>query len=531
MMQVIKLNNLRENVFFLCLLLFVALLPFSEAFVSITAGILILQAVALFSWKHPSVPHGSSKNLLLILSVFIIYMVGTICTQDLPLAIYEWKKVIFWIIIPLAFFVSPILSKEKFIIVLVFFCLSVLIATMTGIIKLLFSNYFQITEFRKIILISHIRFSFQIVLAIIVITWMLFSKTKIPAVGYRPVILILVLIWLINFLFLLKSITGIFAFAGTLLVFIIFLIANLKNLKKRILLFLLLITVILAPVIYIGLIWYEFYDTDKIDPQSVDKISPAGNPYSFDFNSKEKENGHWVGMYLCVPELRREWNNRSHCKFDSLDKQGYPYSATLIRYLTSKGLRKDSTGLSKLKDKDIRAVENGLANHIYVDHPFSLYPRIYETIWELDVYFRLGDPNFQSVSQRIEFFKASLLLIKKNPWFGIGTGNWKIYYSETYRQMNSKLYPENQGPSHNQYLNYVVKFGIIGFLYIVCAILIPVFREQHRKNLIFLLFLVSIGVANLGDANLESHMGLSFFTFFYSLFLWHTPPEIRLSQL
>jgi hypothetical protein len=531
MKKVLIPNQLREKIFFLSLLLFVMLLPFSEALVSIAAGLLLFQAVALSSWKHPSVPHGSSKNLILIISVFFVYVLGTFVTKDLPFAIYEWKKVIFWIIIPLAFFISPALPKEKFIIILALFCMSVFFASLTGIIKLIFNNYFQITEFRKIILISHIRFSFQIVLATIIIAWFLISKTKIPVIGYHPVLLAFLLGWMIYFLILLKSITGIVAFAGTLLFLIVFLIANLNKPHQRIFLFILLIAVIILPLVYIGQIAYRFYKTDKIDPQTVDILTPSGNPYSFDFSSKEKENGHWVRTYLCVPELRKEWNKRSLCPFDSLDKQGYPYSATLIRYLTGRGLRKDSGGVNQLTVRDIRAIENGIANHIYIDHAFSLYPRIYETIWELDVYFRLGDPNFQSVSQRIEFFKASLLLIKKNPWFGIGTGNWKIAYSESYRQMNSKLYPENQAPSHNQYINYIVKFGIVGFIFIICAVLMPVFNEKHKRNLVFLLFLVSIGIANFGDANLETHMGLSFFTFFYCLFLWHSPAEMRHSDL
>jgi hypothetical protein len=527
MLQKLNLTNLRENTFYYGLLLFVFLLPFSEASVSIASGFLLVQSVALTSWKHPSYPHGDRKTLLLITSVFLIYLLGTFFTKDLPFAVYEWKKVIFWIVIPVAFFLSPALSREKFIILLFLFCLSVFIASLTGVVKLVFSSYFHIIDFRKIILISHIRFSFQIVLAIIILTWFLISKIKIPIVGFKPIGIILLLLWLIYFLVLLKSITGIAAFVGALLVFILFLITNVNNSKIKILLFGSIFIVLLTPVIYITHVWYDFYHTDFIDPQNVEKNTPSGNPYSFDFNSKEKENGHWVRAFVCETEMRNEWNKVSSCKYDSIDKNGYPYSATLIRYLTSKGLRKDSAGVSQLTPKDIRAIEDGLANHIFVDNTFSLYPRIYQTIWELDVYFTRGDPNFQSVSQRIEFVKASLWLIKKHPWLGIGTGNWKIKYAEAYSQMHSKLFPENQGPSHNQYLNYLVKFGIIGFLFIVCAILIPIFREGHKKNLFFWLFMVLIGIVNLADANLETHMGLSFFTFFYCLFLWHSPIELR----
>jgi hypothetical protein len=274
-------------------------------------------------------------------------------------------------------------------------------------------------------------------------------------------------------------------------------------------------------------VWNEFYDSEKLDPQNVDKFTTSGNPYYFDFSSTERENGNWVKAYINEEELRQEWNKRSQAKFDSLDENGYSYRSTLIRYLTSKGFRKDSAGVNKLTESDIAAIENGIANHIYVDRGFSVYPRVYETIWELDRYINSGNPNNQSFSQRIEFVKASLFLIKKNFWLGIGTGNWKIKYAEAYDAMNSQLKPENQGPSHNQYLNYMVKFGIIGFVFIFAMLLIPIFKEGHRKNLVFWLFLISISIANFGDANFETHMGLSFFCFFYCLFLWHSPEKLK----
>jgi hypothetical protein len=194
------LTNLRENTFFCSLLLFVMLLPFSEAFVSIFSGVLLLQAVLLQSWKHPSFPHGSWKYLLLICSIFMVYLAGTLFTRDLPFALYEWKKVVFWIVLPVAFFISPSLSRNKFILVLFIFCLSVFAASIAGLVKLIFGDYYHITDFRKIILISHIRFSFQIVLSILILTWFLLAKVKIPGLGFRPVIVVLLLAWLVNFL-------------------------------------------------------------------------------------------------------------------------------------------------------------------------------------------------------------------------------------------------------------------------------------------------------------------------------------------
>ena len=116
-----NLDTLRENSFFFSLILFVLFLPFSEAMVSISAGFLLVQALLLFSWKHPSVPHGSWLNLGMILSIFGVYLAGMILTRDVPFAVYELKKVVFWIIIPLALFLSPLLSSQRFFILLLLY--------------------------------------------------------------------------------------------------------------------------------------------------------------------------------------------------------------------------------------------------------------------------------------------------------------------------------------------------------------------------------------------------------------------------
>lgn len=531
-MSKVNLNNLRENIFFIILLVYVTFLPFSEAFVSISAGLLLFQSLVLTSWKHPSVKSTSSVSLIMILSIFLVYIVGVIKTEDFSFALYELRKVSFWIVLPVAFYLSPRLSSKRFYAVLFLFTLAVFTASIVAFIRLIFKENFHIDGFREITMISHIRYSFQLVLAIIVLPYFLFSKNaRLLPFNISQGLLIFSLFWLVGFLFILKSITGIIAFLGTSTIFFLILIFKIKNqYKKGIIIFFLMLLVV-APIVYVTYVWSDFYDIQKLEPAKIDKYTASGNPYSFDFSSTEKENGNWVNAYINEKELRQEWNKCSEAKFDSLDENGYSYRSTLIRYLTSKGLRKDSAGVRQLTEADISAIEAGIANHIYVDRGFSIYPRVYETIWELDRYLNSGNPNNQSFSQRIEFVKASLLLIENNFWLGIGTGNWKIKYAEAYNEMDSKLKPENQGPSHNQYLNYMVKFGIIGFGFIFAMLLIPIFREGHRKNLVFWLFLISISIANFGDANFETHMGLSFFCFFYCLFLWHSPEKLKTFHL
>ena len=101
----------------------------------------------------------------------------------------------------------------------------------------------------------------------------------------------------------------------------------------------------------------------------LERFTANGNPYTHNANTGALENGHYIDLYVCEPELTKEWNRISRVPYDSLDRRGQPVSLTIRRYLTSKGLRKDSPALSKLNPADIQRIENGLANYRFRENP------------------------------------------------------------------------------------------------------------------------------------------------------------------
>jgi hypothetical protein len=523
------LNRWRENVFFFSLILLAGVFPFSEALVSIFSGILFFQALVLRSWFHPTVRERSWRIVLMPVSVYVIYLIGTLFTQDITFALYELKKTVFWVAIPLAVFLSPKLPEKRLYFVFLVFIGSVTVASLIITGRLLLHDYFQFEGFRAFSIVSHIRFSLQVVLALILLLWFII-RGKYREYGISPMVVYSLLLWLALFLFLLKSLSGIFAFIGTAGISLLYFAVKTKSKRVKIFLLIFLVVFTAIPGVFVGRVFYDYYDFKEVDPDKVEKYTASGNPYSHDFKRSMRENGHLVDIYICEDELRQEWNKRSEIKYDDI-VNGYPLGSTLMRYLTSLGYKKDSTGVSKLIADDIRLIEEGVTNFKFKNRYFSIYPRIYESIWEMDQYFRSGNPNDKSLAQRIEFIKASLLIIKEKPLFGIGTGNWKMKYDEVYNEMDTKLAPEKRGPSHNQYLNYMVKFGLAGFVWIMLVVLIPVFSLGNKRNFMFMLFLVAYAFASLGDANLETHMGLSFFIFFYSLFLWNSTSEMKQSVL
>jgi hypothetical protein len=510
-----KLIN--SNCFFITLIGFVIVLPLSPALVSIFGGIILATALIEDSWKNKIQRFKNRRSLLLIPAIFIIYLMSSLFTGKNGSGWYDIQKSLFFLVIPTAFIFGKEINNRQRRFVFYAFAFSILLSTIVALFRWYFTVETENFNVHKIGLISHIRFSFQLILIIWFLLFLLQNNFNSFQILAKTGISILILYFL-SFLFFQQSLTGIIAFAGSLTFISILFIFKLNRILK-ILFFVLLITIITIPILYVSQVVRAFYNVERVDVNSVEKYTKAGNLYQHDFKNPMVENGNYVNIYVCKKEMREVWNSRSEIKYDSIGTNGYILSSTLIRYLTSKGERKDAEGVKSLTPQDIENVENGIANVIYQSRKYSLYPRIYETVWEYYVYTHTGDANYQSFSQRIEFAKAAILLIKENLWFGVGTGNWKAEFKKVYRVNNPKLKEKLYASSHNQYLNYMVKFGVVGFLLILFFLIYPVIKTRTYTDTLFIVFLVFMFFANFADSNFESHMGSSFFLFFYSLFL------------
>jgi hypothetical protein len=511
-------NFISENIFFILSIILVFSLPFSEALLSISTGLIFLQILFTGNWKDKFEKLRNDKALWALISVFLIYLFGCLFCKDPATGFYEIKKNIFWLIIPLGVALSPKLSNKKIWIILTTFVSVVSIASIITAVKIIFPQHFNITDVRDASYVSHVSFSLQIVFSVFIL-WYSAVKKK-PVLGEINSVIILVwCAYLIVFLGFQKSLIGFISLYFTLIFFTFYLVRDIKNHLKKLLAYTTLVIIIIIPFGYIGWITYQYFNIKDLKPE-YDLTTELGNRYSFDLQNKQKENGHYVYWYICNDELKKTWNTVSSIKIDEKDASGYCIYNTLIRYMTSKDLRKDSAGVVALTHDDIKNVQSGISNHIFADKKLSIYPRIYQTIWELDTYLNTGNPNDQSLSQRIEFTKAAFFIIKNHFW-GIGTGNFIIEFNYAYKQTNSKLDERFRFNVHNQYLSYIVKFGIIGFLVIIFLIGSSIKWKKQSHNILLILLIIIVGISNLGETTLETHIGLPFFIYFLSLFLWH----------
>jgi hypothetical protein len=447
-------------------------------------------------------------------SLYLLHVLGLLFTVDFDYALKDLRIKLPLLVLPVIFTVSESLDWKKFRTLMLYFIGAVTAGTLIST-YVLFTR--EVGNLRDISLfISHIRFSLLISLAIFALAFFITRQAGFKR--YMRLLFIFLLGWLGIYLLLSASITGLVVLFIALFVMAVHYTLQKKNVYSRIA----TVVLILAPVamlIYLMGIVTDVYKVHKLDLDKLEKKTSRGNLYWHDTSNLQIENGHYVWLYISTDELREAWNSRSELDYDGKDNRGQLLKFTLIRYMTSKGLRKDADGIDQLSQEDIELVENGEASYHY--HERSVfYIRLYKIIWEVQQYLRTGDPSGYSAMQRVEYWKTSILIIREHIFAGVGTGDMNIAFERQYEIMNSPLKPEFRWRSHNQFLSISVGFGLIGLIWFLGALIYPPVKTGRFNDYFFLAFFVIMMVSMISEDTIETQAGVTIFAFFTSLFLF-----------
>lgn len=445
-------------------------------------------------------------------------MVGMIWSSDFQYGLQDLKIKLPIIVIPFLIVSSEELGLRDIRYILTSFVAGSVIASFATILALLNVIPVDISDYRNASLfISHIRFSLMIVLSIMFSAYFLFRRGEIQNI-YLKLFFLVSLLWLPVFLVILRSLSGIVIILFLIFFISLYLVRTMPDRAGRFMLTVFIVFVPLFGIIYIGNSINRFYTVEEIVPSELDSLTVEGNPYINNLENGETENGHYVWIYVCPKELEKEWANLSDYDYMGKAENGDFLRFTIIRYLTSKGLRKDAAGLRQLSEQDIEAIESGIANHIYLNR-FALYPRIYEVIWEFDRY-RLGSsPNDKSLIQRYFYLKAGAHIASQNLLFGVGTGDVRQAFEKFYDESDSPLRMERRRRAHNQFLTLTIALGIPGLVICILAFILPVFINKRWYSYMAIVFLLTMALSMLDEDTLENTPGVVMFGLFYALFI------------
>jgi hypothetical protein len=309
-----------------------------------------------------------------------------------------------------------------------------------------------------------------------------------------------------------ESLTGIVLLP---VVFIYFLVYVLKrDLKLAISLIVVLLglsTWIVIELKHISNLVFKNYELKIMDKTLNDR------KYSHNSEVLFRENGHLVYDNFCEEEMEQEWNKRSFKKYDDTFK-GFNFSSVIIRYLSSRGLSKDSVGISELSNLELEAIQYGVTNVYYINRN-PLFKRIHVACMEVRDALELNRYVGRSIASRFVYLNTGYEIFKDNFWFGVGTGDVKDAFREKYQKTN--LFKEGHyKKTHNQFLTIALSLGIFGILVFSGIVILLIKNHTGSLSYLFILGQIIILLSMLWEDTLETQAGVSIFALLLNLFLF-----------
>lgn len=445
-------------------------------------------------------------------SVYCMHVLGMIHTIDAMAGMNDLRIKIPLLLLPLIFFTTSPINKKELNFLLGIFSAAVVLSSLWCLMYYFTHSFSDIRKASRFM--SHIRFGLYINLCIGVLVYLTYEYEN----RIAKIICVFSVIYLIVVMLVLGMVTGLVLFGLLCLAYAAYYIFKGKKYRLHTLLIVLLFFT--CSIYLIRSEWKKFSYVDHSVKNENKKMSLSGRPYfppdSLNFHT---ENGFYITRNIQYDELNTFWLQRSKLNLYSYNDKGILVIWNVIRYMSSKGLTKDSAGLAQLTKEDINHIEAGITNYQYV-HASPLRIRLKEFFWEYRDYSQGFNPSGNTLLMRLEFWKAATYIIQRNMLWGVGTGDMKRAFDKAYNRMHSKLSHEWRLRSHNQLLAITVAFGIPGLLLFVFSLIYPAIHLRKQLNKLYGLFYFIAIISFFTEDTLETQSGVSFFAYFNTLFLW-----------
>lgn len=481
-------------------------IPLSHFSMGLTAFILMLNWLAEWNWKEKWERVKINKDGLFLPMLFLFCCIGLINTDLWPIALHNLLAKLPILLAPLMIITSKPFTYKEFRLIQWAFIGSTVFCC---IYSFCYWMSHSIQDIRQIsVFIDHIRFSLCIVLSIVFCCHLMLQnkgqKAMLNAV-YSGLIVLQII-----YMFIAQTLTGIIILFVIGLMFGLYLLLTMTKSRVKTAILCTIAMLSIVGVAYVGVITFQYFHCQ--DTEITERQTALGNDYAFD-SSSIVENGHRVYDYVCLPEMEMAWAQRSDTAYSPLIEQ------TLIRYLNSKGLRKDAAAVNALSDVDVANVENKIANVDYTRR-LGLHRAMYQTYFSYSIYKKYGNIEQSSLYQRFELWNASWNVIRNNWLLGVGLGDYKAELdSQLERQGSSIAHKHNRG-SHNQFLTFWLMGG---FLLVLCFVLVlayPFWRLRNRITFLYVAYFVIMVLSMITEDTIESQPGRLLFAVFMPLLLY-----------
>ena len=453
-------------------------------------------------WREKWQMAKENRALHLFAALYLLLAVAMLWTgnTDRGFSVLRSKMPLFFV--PLVMLTSrPVTGKARQSI-LAFYITAVLVVSIIGLVRMITIPHLPYRD--AVPYISHIRFSLNCCVVICLCLGGVLRSLRRPAQPVVTVGLTLLMLWMMVFVLLLHSYTAIAVLPVATLVV---LLADQRRWVWLILWVLAVGSVALLTAREVK----AYYTLSPLAEEPLRPLTAGGRPYEHAGHGVI-ENGNYIGNYICIEELRNEWNRRSSVNFDTLTSEGFTVESTLVRYLNAVGLTKDSAGVAMLTDAQVHDVEQGVANPVYLSRN-PLRKMVYVILLEREFYHHTSVVSGFTMLQRFELWRATVEVIKAHPWFGVGTGDVKDEMHAELERSGSTLSGTSKSP-HNEYLSLTATFGLVGFILLLLLFLRTLLVRRPSCSPMMVAWLLAVLISFLTEDTLDTLAGILFCTYF-----------------
>lgn len=138
---------------------------------------------------------------------------------------------------------------------------------------------------------------------------------------------------------------------------------------------------------------------------------------------------------------------------------------------------------------------------------------------------------YSSLVTRLTIWKTTWELALKKLPFGVGSSDGKPELFKYYKDTNQRFLAKYEFPVHNQYLDFLLKFGILGLIVVIGYVWNIARLGFKLRNPIVLSFFFLFFTSNLTDDYLIRFDGIAFSAFWISVFsaVWLQKSDLTLN--
>ena len=125
---------------------------------------------------------------------------------------------------------------------------------------------------------------------------------------------------------------------------------------------------------------------------------------------------------------------------------------------------------------------------------------------------------FNSFVTRVSIWNTALDRAKDDLWLGVGAADGKDELNQAYIDTGQQFLARWKFPTHNQYIDFLLKFGVLGLVGTIIFMLNIAYMGFELKNSLILFFFILFAASNLTDDFLIRYDGITFSALWISIF-------------